>query len=193
MKLIRTALLTLAAIAALASTTYADGTPFTLDVTASTNAAVCASVDQTCSPISLNLQMNVTPSTNAFGNILQVTSLTGMMNGQFPVTFGPQQPETLDWLLAGSDVPFGWVNFQADGDTWLLYFDDLITGSTAIANQSGQPGFAYISWDATPVPTPEPSSAVLLTIGLFAILNIGKRHLRGRATICDQFESRGLL
>jgi hypothetical protein len=180
MKLTRTALLTLAAIAALALTTYADGTPFTLDVTAGTNAAVCASVDQTCSPISLNLQMDVTPTTNAFGNVLQVTDVTGMMNGQFPVSFGLQQPGTLDWLLGGSDVPYGWVNFQADGDTWLLYFDDLIAGSTVVANQSGQSGFAYISWDAVPVSTPEPNSLVLLATGLVGILSLGNSKRASR-------------
>jgi PEP-CTERM motif-containing protein len=188
MKLTRTAFLALTAIAAVASTAYADGTPFTLDVTANTNTAVCAAVDQTCSPISLNLQMDVTPSTNSFGNVLQVTGVTGMMNGQLPVSFGVQQPGTFDWLLSGSDVPFGWVNFQAGGDTWLLYFDDLISGSTAVTDQTRQSGFAYISWDAAPASTPEPHSLVLLAIGLLGLLGFGNRTLSRKRPI-SMFDS----
>jgi PEP-CTERM motif len=188
MKLTRIAFLALTAIAAVASTTYADGTPFTLDVTANTNAAVCAAVDQTCSPISLNLQMDVTPATNSFGNILQVTDVTGMMNGQSPVSFGVQQPGTFDWLLSGSNVPFGWVNFQAGGDTWLLYFDDLITGSTAVTDQTGQSGFAYISWDTAPASTPEPGSVVLLAIGLLGLLGFGNRTISRKRPI-SMFDS----
>jgi hypothetical protein len=180
MKLVRIAFLTLAVTAALAATAYADGTPFTLDVTASTNAAACASVDQSCSPMSLNLQLDVTPTTNSFGNVLQVTGVSGMMNGQLPVSFGAQQPGTLDWLFATSYLPYGWVNFQAGGDTWLLYFDDLIAGSTAVTDQTGQMGFAYVSWDAAPASTPEPGSLALLALGLAAILTLGSRIPKGR-------------
>lgn len=169
-------LLPVLALLSLPSSVLADG----FEVTGQTNVSVCASVDVFCSPVTFTLdlttQFGPNPAFPGFGNVFNVISLDGFVDGLFPIVGGggfllpvPGNPQ--------SPVPFGSISYTLNGQQGFIFFDDLIAGSSALTTVppigGGSGGFSYVTWNATPFTAPEPSSLTLSSIGMLLLIGFG--------------------
>jgi PEP-CTERM motif len=156
----------------------ADSFPTQLDVTAVTDVSQCQVplhfLKFTCIPISLSLQIAVQPF--GFADWLQVTNVTGTMDGVFPISNGADDFLEPEQNYVPGFGPNGPLFFKALGDTWIINLDQMDPDVYVMDETTG---FAsWITWDATPVSAPEPSSLALLAIGLTGIIGYGKRRIR---------------
>jgi PEP-CTERM motif len=143
-------------------------------VTGQTNVPICTELDTHCATVSFTLNLQTQLATNIpYGNVYDVTSMSGVLDGLYDITGSG------GWLLpvsgnSQSPLPYGPISYTFDGQQGQISFDDLIAGSSFMSllpSFGGQPGgSAYITWNIVdPVSAPEPSTLLLLGVGLSAL------------------------
>lgn len=139
-------------------------------VTGITNAATCAAYHINCPNVSFNLDIETTSGfAFPYGPVQDVTAISGTINGQC-VTNAPQRDSWLfdeegEWLPLFADISFGLSGAPGYGS---IFFNDLPGGGTEMELPNAT--FSYITWNATLVSTPEPSSLMLACLALAAAL-----------------------
>jgi PEP-CTERM motif len=147
----------------------------TIHVVAGVNSAACAqSVAFICNSPGVSFSADFTTMIifrdGGFGPQPVVESMTGTLNG-YPATGGaggfliqdPPRPSNVPLYSPFQSV----VNFTSDGVPYSIGYDDEFGASTFM---EGPNTFSYITWDATLVQTPEPSSLLLLLLGTGGLL-----------------------
>jgi hypothetical protein len=100
------------------------------------------------------------------GTVLEVKAITGTLNGN-PISFFPAPAGDGSWLKPATLRP-GFVTFSADGFMfWLADEGDSISINYTQPNGLGTSS-ADVNITTTVVSTPEPSSLLLLIVGLLA-------------------------
>jgi hypothetical protein len=147
-----------------------------IGITGETNTAACASVNATCFPASFSITLTVTPGQNQFGNVFNILSLTGTLDNQYAMSGGGGflLPAGIG-LVPYANVPGG-LNFTADGMNWGLGFDDFLTGSVFLENES-LGTISYVTWNDPPVGTPEPSTLLLLGLGVVGLAGFAVKKM----------------
>jgi hypothetical protein len=140
-----------------------------IHVVAGVNTAICAAIDASCPlPVSFTADFTTVPAFDStYGFVNSVVSMIGTLNG-FSAVGGSG-----GWLFPAINnyrPLFTTINFTAEGLHYQIGWDDLIAGSAWMAQPAYGPNLSYITWDATRVQTPEPSSLLLLLLGTGALL-----------------------
>jgi hypothetical protein len=155
-------------------------------VTGQTNTAACAAVNAQCAQVSFNLDLMTQfgPGPDAhFGNVYNVSSTKGLIDGLYSVTGSG------GWLLPvtgnpQSPIPYGGVFFTLNSQPDEFYFDDAVAGSSALqlapAFNGGTAGFAYVTWNVSPVGMPEPSNLAIWGLTLLGFVFAGWKKYSGR-------------
>jgi hypothetical protein len=157
----------------------------TFEVSGQTNVPACISITVGCTLVEFTALLTVTPDHNAYGDVFDVTSLTGTFDNRFAMTGGG------GFLATGRIVPIpnptggpGSLSFTEDGNLWSIGFDqDLGTSSVyMIGYGGGNPGFgsegyAFVTWNIEPMATPEPPTYLLLGMGLVAVAVLNWKKL----------------
>jgi hypothetical protein len=161
------------------------------EITGHSDQAVCQLFD--AGPCAANVSFDFEAKVKPYYSWLEVLSLTGEINGQRihaphpdgllmpggnivgafndirgPIPFAPGVPDYLQ-LPTGEDVLF-----NVGAGKYFLGFDDMLTGSMYIGGVSGSDVLGGpITWDAERVVTPEPSTLLLLCVGIVALGALG--------------------
>jgi hypothetical protein len=145
----------------------------TIHVVSETNYAKCADFNNPCFPVSFSADFAtmITPDVS-LGNAPEpfIESMTGALNG-YPVVL-----EIGSWLLPNLGNSPNYIPlrnrpiyFSSNGTQYGISYDDEFAGSAQIFYASSGNN-SYITWDATLVQTPEPSSLLLLLLGSGGLL-----------------------
>jgi hypothetical protein len=167
-----------ALVASFFSSTSARADDF--DVTGQTNVPLCAQLGDSCANVSYSLNLQTQSAVQGpYGYEQSVTALTGTINGQSITPVYYLDNGTYDgWLLptAAGSVPYGMIRFILGGQNGDFFtFDDIIAGSVELDLGGG--GSAYVTWNAIDASTPEPSSILLLCIGMLAAFGLCWKRL----------------
>jgi len=178
---IRTAVISTLALFALliVPSARADG----FDITGQTDTALCNMIKPNCAAVSLTMEAETQPGlitgqtgAPAIGKVFLITGFTGTLNGEpiHPTMFqtDPMTGILYDgWLYPNLGfIPlFTNIYFTDNGQTGQIGFDDFIGSVFLILGGNGE-NSPYITWNAVPIATPEPSSFVLLNVGIMALL-----------------------
>jgi hypothetical protein len=149
----------------------ADGAATVIEVSAVTCGDCWPGAD--LSPVSFNALITVVPVTGTFyypwhqnyftGSEMEVVAISGMFDGQ-PISLIAPPHGDGSWLNA--DYSLGYVNFSAGGFDSVL-FNDTDFNLLDTATGGGYGTNTPVVWD--PVHELEPSSLLLLTVGLIGL------------------------
>jgi hypothetical protein len=137
-------------------------------ITGETNNAICSYFGTSCIQTSytMTIDADIDDTGVPYGDQLVVKSLSGILDNQYAMTLAT----TNAWLLIGTygtppqiNVPFGGPGFTANGQQWFFGFDDMVTGTSFLFNETTGES-APVTWNC--VQTPEPPTLLLLGIGL---------------------------
>lgn len=109
-----------------------------------------------------------------YGTEPVVTGVSGLLDGQFPMSWAPRYPSCSSQPCYQGDFFIGtipqWVTFSADGSTWLLDFDG---SGYSVFDFSPPTSQSFLNYSAS---VPEPSSFVFIAVGLIALASLKPLH-----------------
>ncbi len=162
-----------------------------VQVTGQTNTAFCAQYGLTCIPVMFTATLNLQPEPDPFsgvndGSFELVTSLTGTLDHQYTLagTGGDIFVGGLCSACSGGFLPFpNGPQFTADGMHWKLQFDDVGTHQVSLENIT-LGTYTWVTWNAQIVRTPEPSTFMLLILGIAALAGLHGRRRSPLRQLC---------
>jgi hypothetical protein len=146
-------------------------------VTGQTNLPVCTAVAAQCGSVTFNLLLQTQSAANVpYGNVYDVVSMTGTLDGTYSITGSggfllPVQGN------AQSPIPYGPISYTLNGLQGEISFDDMIGGCSFISLLPSSAASAFITWNATLVNTPEPSTLLCLALGLLAAFALIRKRI----------------
>lgn len=147
---------------------------------------LCTAVGAQCTPVTYSIDLVAQPGHHpTYGAVFFVLSLTGLVDGIYPIYADPAPTNFLDSRLGGGDwifsqangfTPYGHVAYVLNGAKGIFFQDDFVRGLVGMSEvplaDGSAGGSSYTTWNI--VRTPEPGTLLLLAVGLLVLKLISR-------------------